>query len=238
MSTCKRTHGFSLVELMVALALGLFLVGGVILMYLSGKTTASDAEALARIQENVRFNTDYLVRDLRNAGFDDVVGLTISEIAELNDPFLAISGEADDEITIRYAGRGHCAERFDEFRLVQNTYFVSENGELTCAGSTWDRDVGEFVDPKEVPLVSGLDSVVFETICQSDPPYNYETLCGTKSCVPEDQCVGLRIQLNFRSLRPMQANDGDIRSVELTAGLRNSVMKLLYDHAVSSQKMN
>ena len=234
MSKYKQHKGFSLVELMVALTLGIFLIGGVILMYLSGKSTSTDSEALSRIQENVRFATDYLVRDLRNAGFDDVAGLTIADVGILNSPFLAIDNTGN-QISIRYAGRGHCGERFDQFMLVQNTYFVSTDGELTCTGWTWNGT--DFVaHPEDVTLVSGVRNVSFQAICEMDELNNYVTLCGATECSTdlENRCVGVRIQMDFEGLRAIHADDEGIRSVELTAGLRNSVMKILYEHAINA----
>jgi type IV pilus assembly protein PilW len=47
--------GFSLVELMVALALGVLLIGGVLSVFSGTKATYQANETLARVQENVRF---------------------------------------------------------------------------------------------------------------------------------------------------------------------------------------
>ena len=60
--------GFSLIELMVALTLGLLLTGGLIQLFASTKVTFNTNEALARVQENGRFAMELLKRDLRPVG--------------------------------------------------------------------------------------------------------------------------------------------------------------------------
>ncbi|HHB11822.1 MAG TPA: prepilin-type cleavage/methylation domain-containing protein [Chromatiales bacterium] len=62
-------RGISLVELMVAMVLGLVVVGGVVQIYVSNKQTYRVNAAVARIQENARFALDLLGRDLRAAGY-------------------------------------------------------------------------------------------------------------------------------------------------------------------------
>ena len=66
----KETQaGFSVVELMVALLLGLFLMGGVTGMYVSGKQTYRMTDNLSRLQESMRFSLDFISQDIRMAGY-------------------------------------------------------------------------------------------------------------------------------------------------------------------------
>lgn len=67
--TALHQRGFSLVEIMVALVLSLFLVAGVIQLFLGTRQTYRFHEALSRIQENGRFATEILSRDIRMTGF-------------------------------------------------------------------------------------------------------------------------------------------------------------------------
>jgi type IV pilus assembly protein PilW len=79
-------HGISLVEMMVALVIGLFLIGGVVQVYLTNQSTYRFAEAVSRIQENGRFALDMIAQDLRMGRFwgctfydpDDTTNLTNS----------------------------------------------------------------------------------------------------------------------------------------------------------------
>lgn len=65
----RQQHGLSLVELMVAMALSLLLMLGVMQIFLSSKQTYSTNVALSRVQESGRFALDFLARDIRNAGY-------------------------------------------------------------------------------------------------------------------------------------------------------------------------
>jgi type IV pilus assembly protein PilW len=65
----KAQAGMSLVELMIALVIGLLILMGVLTVYLSGARTAATTEALSRVQESGRFGIFFLSRDIRQAGF-------------------------------------------------------------------------------------------------------------------------------------------------------------------------
>ena len=63
-----RRSGFSLVELMIAMVLGLFLIGGVVSVFLANRQVYRQNENLARMQENARYAFEILARDIREAG--------------------------------------------------------------------------------------------------------------------------------------------------------------------------
>lgn len=66
-----RPHerGFSLIELMIALVLGLIILGAVIAVFLSTQQTNRLQETLSRTQENGRFIYASMAQDLRGAGY-------------------------------------------------------------------------------------------------------------------------------------------------------------------------
>jgi type IV pilus assembly protein PilW len=64
----RSQSGFSLVELMVAVVIGLVLTSGIVEIYLSTKSGYNMQDGLSRLQENARFAFDFLSRDLRMAG--------------------------------------------------------------------------------------------------------------------------------------------------------------------------
>jgi type IV pilus assembly protein PilW len=65
----RHQRGIGLVEIMVALTLGLVLVGGVLQVFISNKQTYRMQEAHARLQENGRFAMEKISRDIREAGY-------------------------------------------------------------------------------------------------------------------------------------------------------------------------
>ncbi len=62
-------RGFSIVELMVAMVIGLFLIGALIEVVLSGKKSFTAADHFSRLQENGRVTVNMLSRDLKRAGY-------------------------------------------------------------------------------------------------------------------------------------------------------------------------
>lgn len=61
--------GFSLVELMVSVALGIVLTFGVVQVFTNSKQTYRTQDELSRLQENARFALDILAKDIRMVGF-------------------------------------------------------------------------------------------------------------------------------------------------------------------------
>lgn len=61
--------GLSLVELMIAITLGLILMTGVIQLFISSKDTFRTQQAVSRVQETGRLAVEFINRDLRMAGF-------------------------------------------------------------------------------------------------------------------------------------------------------------------------
>lgn len=76
----RHQQGFSIIELMVALAVSLFLVLGVFQVYISTSDSDRSGQALARVQENGRFALDYLIRDIRLAGYQGCIDLDTLEV--------------------------------------------------------------------------------------------------------------------------------------------------------------
>lgn len=62
-----RARGFSLVELMIAMALGLGVIGAVLYTFASNRQAYRATEGLSRVQENTRIAFELLARDVRQA---------------------------------------------------------------------------------------------------------------------------------------------------------------------------
>ena len=65
----RRQYGVTLVELMVALALGLLITVAMLKVYVDASRMYRFNEGLARVQENGRFALEFIRRDARVAGF-------------------------------------------------------------------------------------------------------------------------------------------------------------------------
>lgn len=81
----RSQAGLSLVELMVAIALGLFLTWGAIQAFLLGKQTYVMQQGLSRIQENARMAQELIGFDVRDAGnYGCAVGKFVSNFNTVN----------------------------------------------------------------------------------------------------------------------------------------------------------
>lgn len=65
----RRAGGFSLVELMLALALGLVVVTGIVQLFVGNSRTYNVLTGQARMQESARFALDFISRAARSAGY-------------------------------------------------------------------------------------------------------------------------------------------------------------------------
>ena len=212
----RPAKGFSLIELLIALVLGVILLGGLALLIQTVSVSRVEAERLSRMQENVRFAADYLVRDIRNAGFRDEVEISFGDFGAIGQEFAVVSGEgAVGEfavLDIGYAGRGSCAEEFSEtiFRPVRNRYQASGNV-LRCTGF---RPSNELV---EVSLSRGISDVSFNLIREDEDPDGDEG--NTCSFGDGNPCIGVRITLTVEGI-----DQADDRSVVLYAAFRNVIL--------------
>lgn len=64
-----KNKGFTLVELMVAIVISSIIMLGVVSLYSTSRKGQKTNEALARIQENLRFAADMISKDIRMAGY-------------------------------------------------------------------------------------------------------------------------------------------------------------------------
>lgn len=90
--TSGRQKGFSLVELMIALALSMLLVLAVGEVYVASKQTYRTQDALSRLQENARYAIETMGYDLRMAGqvgcsFDTTKVVNVLNTAAYGDLF-------------------------------------------------------------------------------------------------------------------------------------------------------
>lgn len=65
----KRQQGLSLIELMIAVVLGIFVTGGIIQLFTNSQQTYRIQENLSRLQENARFAMNIITRDIRMADY-------------------------------------------------------------------------------------------------------------------------------------------------------------------------
>lgn len=133
-------RGLSLVELMIAVGLGVFLTWGAVEAFLSGKQTYSMQQAVSRIQENGRLAQEFLAFDIRNAGSYGCV--SDQYVANLDNVMANVSGSP--------------STLADEFKF-QNAVFAVNN---VTGAPNGDMNLQTLLSP---PPVAGTDILVVRT---------------------------------------------------------------------------
>lgn len=184
----KRQQGFSMLELMVAMALGLLISAAAIQLFLANQVSLNFQRGMNDVQANGRFAIDQMVHDVRLAGLGssattapvtsivfvpaDLPGLDSASTAVTSDAN-ALSGllSDSDQLVVQYfamsdsldcEGNTVAANRF-----VVARYFIrldeSNVPSLACDGSSHDGSALETAAGKGygddgVILLSGVDS--------------------------------------------------------------------------------
>ena len=113
----RPQQGITLIELMIALVIGLLATGAMLKVYVDSSRLYRFNEGLARIQENGRFATEFIRRDARMAGFwgcnHEATLTNRIKTSVLDYPRYELSGitgtsgsESNDPDTITFSGAG------------------------------------------------------------------------------------------------------------------------------------
>jgi len=75
--TCSRRTGggFTLLELMIAVGLGLFIIGSILTFFVVNKTHYRSQKDASRLQEGQRFVAQFLAQDITSAGYRGCAGV-------------------------------------------------------------------------------------------------------------------------------------------------------------------
>lgn len=76
-----RQSGFTLIELMLSLALGLIITAAAILLFLTSQRSLSMQQGLSDVQDNANFGLNYLTKDIRLANLNNPKSILNDETA-------------------------------------------------------------------------------------------------------------------------------------------------------------
>ena len=198
MQTSMRSSGFTLIEIMIAISLSLFLIAGLIQVYLSSKTSSRNQQQLAAMKNSQRLTLDILSRNIRMAGFSGA-SLDASKInldkfyADKTDKANSTQdgGSNDsDIIAVQFESPVDClgfkADDTDangELFAI-NTFFIKSNT-LYCLGNSGADSqpiadnvanmqilYGENTDPPNMEFTSAPTANRYVTFDQVDDPNN------------------------------------------------------------------
>lgn len=156
MRTFKNSAGFTLIEILIALALGVLLSSALVQIFGSSKQLASMENALSRMQETGRFALDALAKDVRMAGYQgcaDPNDLDLTVIAKQFD-----DGKFNGNAVIGYevASDGAFSPTPGADDLVRTVQKTSATGTVFARPGT-DVISILFAETEEAELAQGTD---------------------------------------------------------------------------------
>ena len=200
----EAARGFSLVELMVAMAIGLILLLALSYFFLGSRQSSLVHDDSSRMQENARNALDLMGRSIRQAGYTDRFDRTQKTV------FVVMSGvdngaTVPDAITVRYEGQvggeSDCAGTARaEGGLVTFAFAVNGSLQLTC-------DNG-----------SGAPVVIADNVENMQITYGLDTLRNGKVALPYidqpsatqfPQVAVVKVVLTMRGANANAATGGD-----------------------------
>jgi type IV pilus assembly protein PilW len=163
-----HSRGFTIVELMVTLAITSILILGAGGFLASAHKSNNVQSAISGLNASGRFGLDQVSRDIRMSGYRDS-DWTLGAMDDVITATDGLSTAGGDSLTVRYEGARDCTFALAAGGIVANTYQVT-NGVLQCngqpiTGGVQDMQVyfGEDIDNDEVanrwlsPSTAGLD---------------------------------------------------------------------------------
>lgn len=151
-SAASRSAGFSLVELMIAITIGLLVVAGVSSIFLATIRSSTDTLRATRLNQELRAVMDIMARDIRRAGSwgnataalgGGVANPFLTQLParfDADEPLnscLTFTYDADQDGILDIAGGGAADERFG-YRLRDEAVEIRQSGALCDAGG-WEN---------------------------------------------------------------------------------------------------
>ncbi len=206
----KSQKGLSLIELMIAIALGIFIAAAMISLFVNSKQSFRMNENMSRMQENARFAVSFISRDMRMADYHTCV-----TAPGLDDAVSAVNNSglnASDTFTILWQSNACDAAVVN----VTTIYSIQ-------TGSTGSPALFRSVDGVSQELVEGIENlqVLFGEDTDDDNVPNYYV--DAASITDMAQAISIRFTLVARTLETnLTAGGGRItRSFTSTITLRN-----------------
>jgi type IV pilus assembly protein PilW len=152
-------RGAGLTELMIGMALGLFILAGLLGVFSATRLTDRTQDGLSRLQESGRFTIEMMERELRKAGYRTNIFGTATEAFPLANPFTAdgqvITG-TDNSVSIRYQGSADGTTRdclgatVSAGTIVTEILSINANSELQCQAQGQTQSLVEGVEAMQI----------------------------------------------------------------------------------------
>jgi type IV pilus assembly protein PilW len=228
--TCQT--GLTLIEIMIALLIGAFLLGGVLQIFITSKQTYRMQENLSRLQENGRFAMEFLSKDIRMAGYwdcmkpsspnnKDIMGTEAPDTIILRGAFVRSHAPADDCGTaVIEAATIACPKAADPANFYTDT-----TSKITYSiNSNTLRRATNCVDNANADIVEGIENMKIlygvETDAVGSANYGTPNYYVSANNIPDidvdgipdwERVVSIRITITARTMDGNLTATGDGR---------------------------
>ncbi len=188
----RRQTGFTLIEMMIALILGLIVIAAVINMYIGSSRSSKFTQGLQTMQENGRYGVSVLQRGFRLAGYAPDTRV---------DPVIIDKSSADSVTVVMRRGfdcNGNDTTAAPTPGFAENTYaWDATNNTITCEGNS--------AGAVAMPIVEGVDGFRVLYALDSDDDQIPETYVSYDASIPPRQIVGIRFAMLVNSGKPIRS---------------------------------
>lgn len=200
-----REKGFTLIELMIALVLGLILIGGTLSVFMSAKQGYRMEHGMALMQSTGRATLDFLSREISMAGFPQMNPIESFLPAETTDG----TGSNSDRFAVRYRSNTDCLNAAtptyaDGERYAKNLYFI-QNDALVCR--TLAEDDSTIAEAAIVQGVENMQLLYGEDTNAADGVTNATKYVTAGNVTDWNSVVSVRLGLLVSSQNVISTSD-------------------------------
>ncbi len=211
-----RAAGFTLIEIMISMVLGIFIIGAVGSVYLGSKRTYQSRDALSLLQENGRIALFQIRQGALPGGYPAAADIEaiVHDLDQLGNATFPLSrdGPESDVVTIAFLPqRGYTEDCLGSHKtingLVVNSFYILKKPtrdnpnrrQLMCRGAGGAQPVAESIDSLQV--LYGIDT------SEDSVPDQYVNATVVEKRKQWRQVVSLRVAVLANSLQKFNRAD-------------------------------
>jgi type IV pilus assembly protein PilW len=229
----SKQSGLSLVELMIAILIGSFITAGLLQLFVNSRATYRIQESLSRLQEEGRFATNFLTRDIRMAGYwgclssATQIESNLNPGASFNDFSTTITASDNDGLngsdTIQLSGaRGSGIYVVDTPATTSADLKVTDNSgllenEIVLVSDCDKGDIFQITNDPSTGAAANKDELVHNTansVIPGNADKNFQKIYGTDAQIYRMSQLSYSLQLGsngnaalFRSINGASARE-------------------------------
>lgn len=133
----SNQQGFTLIELMIAITLGLIVTAAALMMFLSSQRSLAMQNGLSSIQQNATFGLTNVAKDLRHINLDSGSEFVNRSNNKSGIVFQTIAGVTADKVTKAESGQSIMTPDSDQLTI---RYVNRKNNTMNCEGVIIEQD--------------------------------------------------------------------------------------------------